>query len=123
MIKSECLSTETTATDEGRLQDSFCSKTIFNLSQRVLSDIEVKVLKKRLDFTPIQKSVNEPELRKDFEDFCRRMHIRWNFRDQPSEDFSDKPAFFPKSNWKPPPGHPCLELFSSQLKKKSLMAF
>ena len=117
------MSTETTATDEGRLQDSFCSKTIFNLSQRVLSDIEVQVLEKRLDFTPIQKSVNEPELRKDFEDFCRTMHIRWNFRDQPSEDFADKPAFFPKSNWKPPPGHPCLELFSSQLKKKSLMAF
>ena len=46
------------------------------------------------------------------------MRIRWNFRDQPSEDFSDKPAFRPKSNWKPPPGHPGLELFLSQLEKE-----
>ena len=46
------------------------------------------------------------------------MRIRWNFRDQPSEDFSDKPAFRPKSNWKPPPVHPGLELFLSQLEKE-----
>ena len=71
-----------------------------------------------MDFEPIQKSINEPELRKGFQEFSRRMPIRWNFRDQPSEDFYDKPAFGPKSNWKPPPGHPGLELFLSQLEKE-----
>ena len=30
------------------------------------------------------------------------MYIKWNFRDKPSEDFSDKPAFRPKSSWKLP---------------------
>ena len=118
IVKSEGLSTKATVTDEGRLQGSFCSKTVFNLSQRVLSEIVIQVLEKGLDFTPIQKSINEAELRKDFEEFSRRMRIRWNFRDQPSEDFSDKPAFRPKSNWKPPPGHPGLELFLSQLEKE-----
>ena len=83
---------------------------VFNLSQRVLSEIEIQVLEKGLDFAPIQKSINEPELRKGFEEFSRRMHIRWNFRDQPSEDFSDKPVFCPKSNWEPPHGHPGLQL-------------
>ena len=90
------MSTKATVTDEGRLQGSFCSKTVFNLSLRVLSEIEIQVLEKGLDFAPIQKSINEPELRKDFEDFSRRMHVRWSFRDQPSEDFSNKPAFHPK---------------------------
>ena len=71
-----------------------------------------------MDFAPIQKSINEPKLSKDSEDFSRRMHIRWNFREQSSEDFSDKPAFRSKSNWKPPPGHPGLELFLSQLEKE-----
>ena len=118
IVKSEGLSTKATVTDEGRLQGSLCSKTVFNLSQRVLSEIEIQVLEKGLDFAPIQKSINEAELRKDFEEFSRRMRIRWNFRDQPSEDFSDKPAFRPKSNWKPPPGHPGLELFLSQLEKE-----
>ena len=41
------------------------------------------------------------------------MPIRWNFRDQYSKDFSDKPAFHPKSNWKPPPGHLGLKLENS----------
>ena len=88
---------------------------MFNLSQRVLSEIEIHVLEKGLDFVLIQKSINEPDLRKDFEDFSRIMHIRWNFRDQPCDDFSDKPTLRPKSNWKPPPVHPGLELFLSQL--------
>ena len=85
IVKSESLSTKATVTDEGCLQGSFCSKTVFNLSQRVLSEIEIQVLEKRLDFAPIQKSINGPELRKDFEEFSWRMRIRWNFRDQISE--------------------------------------
>ena len=47
------------------------------------------------------------------------MQIRWNFKDQLSEDFSDKPAFSPESDWKPPPGHPGLELFLSGLQKET----
>ena len=101
-----------------KVQGSFCSKTVFNISQRVLSEIEVQVLKKGLDFAPIQKTKNEPELRKDFEDFSRRMRITWNFRDQSSEDFSDKPAFRRKCSWKHLPGHSELELFWSQLEKE-----
>ena len=56
--------------------------------------------------------------KKDFEDSSRRMCIRWNFREQPSEDFSNKPAFHSKSNWSnSSPGHPGLERFLSQLEK------
>ena len=46
------------------------------------------------------------------------MHIRWKFRDQPSEDFSGKPVFHPKSNWKPLLAHPGLKLFLGQLTKE-----
>ena len=67
IVKSEGLSTKATVTDNGRLQCSLCSKIVFNLSQRVLSEIEIQVLEKGLDFAPIQKSINEPELRKEFE--------------------------------------------------------
>ena len=41
----------------------------------MLSEIEIPVLEKELDFVPTQKSINEPGLRKDFEDFSRRMRI------------------------------------------------
>ena len=38
---------------------------------------------------------------------------KWNFRDEPSSGFREFPAFRPKSDWKPPPGHSCVEWFLS----------
>ena len=46
-----------------------------------------------------------------------KMRIKWNFRNETSEHFPDTPALRPKSSWKPPPGHPDLELFLSQIEK------
>ena len=54
------------------LSGYFCLETIFNLSHRMLTDAVIKVLEKTLDFAPIQRNVNEPELRNDL---CRRMHL------------------------------------------------
>ena len=36
---------------------------VFNLSDMVLSINEIKVLEKGLDFGPIQRKINKPELR------------------------------------------------------------
>ena len=101
-------------TSSNRVKGHFCSDTIFNLSHRVLSDAEIKILEKGLDFAPIQRKINEPELRKDFEEFCRRMRIKWYFRNEPTSDFSNIPDFAPKSAWKQPKGHPNLEVFLTQ---------
>ena len=100
------------------LRDYFCSKSVFNLSKKVLTETEIRVLEKGLDFAPIQKSLNEPELRKDFEEFSRRMRCKWHFRNELSENFSETPAFRPKSVWKPPKGHASLEVFLSRLEKE-----
>ena len=54
ILKSEGLSIKATLTDEGRIQGLLCSKTVFNLSQRVVSEIEINVLEKGLDFTHIR---------------------------------------------------------------------
>ena len=53
-----------------------------------------------------------------FEEFCRRERVKWHFGNEPSESFSNKAAFFPKSNWKPPEGHPNLEVFLSQIERE-----
>ena len=105
-------------TSLGHLRRHFCSDTIFNLSHRVLSDAEIKVLEKGLDFAPIQRKINETELREDFEEFCCRMRVKWHFRNEPSESFSKKPTFSPKSSWKPPEGHPNLEVLLSQIENE-----
>ena len=36
------------------------------------------------------------------------------FRNEPTENFSEKPAFNVKSNWNPPNGYPALEIFFKQ---------
>ena len=59
----------------GRLVGYFRSDTVFNLSKKVLKDTEIRALEKGLDFAPIQNKIDEPELRTDVEDFCRRMRI------------------------------------------------
>ena len=43
------------------------------------------------------------------------MKIKWHFRNEPSDNFSERPAFSPKSSSKPPLGHPNLAVFLSQL--------
>ena len=98
-----------------RLTGNFVSDIVFNLSDKVLSDTEIKVLEKGLDFTPIQIKINEPEKRRDFKEFCRRMRLKWHFRNEYTPEFSDRPAFSPKSSWNQPTGHPNLEVFLSQV--------
>ena len=95
-----------------------CSKSVFNLSKKVLTEIEISTEEKGLEFARIQKLLNEPELRKDFEEFSRRMRRKWRFCNELSENFSETPAFRPKSVWKPPKGHPSLEVFLSRLEKE-----
>ena len=43
------------------------------------------------------------------------MHLKWHFRNEPTPEFSDRPAFTPKSSRNPPTGYPNLEVFLSQI--------
>ena len=91
-ISSEEVDQQNT-TYENRLTGYCCLDTVFNLSKKVLSDAEIKVLEKGLDYAPIQNKINEPELRRDFENFCRQMRLKWFFRNEPTPSFSETPAF------------------------------
>ena len=61
------------------------------------------MLEKGLDFVPVQRTLNEPELRNEV-----------------SETFSEIPSFRSKSSWLPPKGHASLEILLSQLEKNFL---
>ena len=102
-------------TEQCRLTGNFVSDTVFNVSNKVFSDTEIRVLEKGLDFAPFQKKINEPELRRDFKEFCRRMRLKWYFRNEPTPEFNYRPAFSPKSSWNPATGHLNLEVFLSQI--------
>ena len=83
-----------------------------------MSDTEIKILEKGLDYAPIQNKVNKPELRQDFDEFSRKMLLKWYFRNEATEDFSETPSFRCKSSWKPRQGNASLELFLSQIERE-----
>ena len=85
---------------------------MFNLINKVLSDTDIRILEKELNFAPIQN--NEPELRRDFKEFCQSILLKWQFRNKPTPEFSDQPAFSPTSSWNSSTGHPNTEVLLSQ---------
>ena len=89
----------------------------FQLNSPSVNSTEIKVLENGLDFTPIQRKINKPELRRDFIEFCRRMRLKWHFRDEP-RGFNATPAVAPKSTWHPSKRHACLEVFLSQVERE-----
>ena len=100
-----------------RIQRYFSSDTVFDLSKKVLSETEMKVVAKGLDFAPIQNKINEPKLRNDLEGFCKRMRIKWHFSNDATPQVSEIPEFTPKSKWKSPKGNSNLEVFLNQIEK------
>ena len=96
-------------TNNSELSGYFYLDTIFNLSGRVLTEIEKK-LEKGFGYAPIQNKINEPKLTQDLEEFCRKMLLKWHFRDKSTPKFSTTSAFNPKSTWIQPNGSPSLKL-------------
>ena len=47
-----------------------------------------------------------------------KMHLKWHFRNDTTPNFSEIPAFRPKSTWNPPKGHPNLKVFLSEVEKE-----
>ena len=80
-------------TSEGLISGYFCLDTVFNLSHRVLTETEIKVLKQGLEYSPTQKKINKPKLRKYFSELCQRMRNKWYFRNEQTPQFSEVPCF------------------------------
>ena len=70
-----------------------------------------------MDYAPIQRKIIEPELRKDFFEFCWHMRNKWYFWNEPTLQFSEVRCFKTKSLWRPPNGHPALKIFLSKVEK------
>ena len=79
------------------LSGYFCSDTVFNLSRRLLAEMDIKILEKGLEYAPIQNKINKPKLKQDFGEFCRKMRLKWHFCNESTFEFCSMPAFNPKS--------------------------
>ena len=75
-----------------------------------MSQTEINVLETGLGFSPTPYFINEADLRRDFNEFSRKMRCKLYFRNE-TQGSKEIPTFQSKSTWNPPKGSPALELF------------
>ena len=63
------------------------------------------------------KKINESESKSDFEEFCRRMRIKWHFRNELSKNVTEKKHIQAEASWKSRKGNPNLEMFLRQVEQ------
>ena len=56
----------------GRLKGYFCSKTVFNVSRKVLTEPEIRVLEKGSGFAPTPTRINESDLKRGLMNFFEK---------------------------------------------------
>ena len=56
-MSEKSLEPKSSITEDGRLKGYFFSKTVYNLSKKILTKTEMRVLEKGLDYAPIQKNL------------------------------------------------------------------
>ena len=55
-----------------KIKGYFCSDTVFNLSNKVLSQTEISILEKGLGFVPTPNMTNKADLRQGFNEFSKK---------------------------------------------------
>ena len=55
-----------------RIKTYFCSDTVFNLSNKVLSQTKISLLERGFGFVPTPNMINKADLRRNFNDFSRK---------------------------------------------------
>ena len=63
-----------------RLQGKFVSKNVINLSRRNLSPAEISLLSKGLKFVPIPNKIYQAKLKRELEEYGRKLRLMWHFR-------------------------------------------
>ena len=63
-----------------RLEGKFVSKNVINLSRRNLSSVEISLLSKGLKFVPIANKIDQAKLKRELEEYGRKLRLMWHFR-------------------------------------------
>ena len=103
---------------DGRLKGKFVSENVINLSKRDLSENEISLLSKGLNFIPTCNKVDVARLKLKLEQFGRMLRLKWHFRD----DIRDIPInpFETKSTFNPRNKDAVIEIYLSSLEENLL---
>ena len=89
----------TASLNKTRLGGKFVSKNIINLSKRNLSWSEISLLSKGLKFVPSANKIDRAKLKRELEEYGRKLRLMWHFRNDKRTFSTDK--FRPKSPFNP----------------------
>ena len=88
-------------------------KNVLNLSNRVLTESEIRVLDKGVNFVATPEKLDCYQIKNDLERLGRNIKLKMYYKSEPKPAFSEKPAFKVPSNWTPPIRDAQLELYLS----------
>ena len=103
------------------MEGKFASQNVFNLSDRLLTENEIKVLDNGLNFVPTPEKLDRLQIKNDLEKLGRLgrdIKLRMFYKNDLSPSFSEKPAFKVPSSWTPPIRDVQLELYLSEIEDK-----
>ena len=73
---------------KGGMEGKFFSKNIMNFSNRVLTENEIRVLDKGLNFVPTPEKLDRYQIKKDLERLARNIKLRMYYKTEPTLAFS-----------------------------------
>ena len=82
-----------------RLEGKFVSKNVINLSRRNLSASEISLLSKGLKFVPTANKIDRAKLKRELEEYGRKLRLMWHFRNDERSFVADR--FRAKSSFNP----------------------
>ena len=109
-----------TQDSDTRLTGKFVSSNVLNLSKRVLSKSEISMLSKGLNFCTTPKELDKSQLKRDLEDFGRRLRLKWAFRDSEPGFGNTLNQFRPPSTYNPRNIDASIEVYLSKLEDEIL---
>ena len=101
---------------DNRLQGNFVSKNVVNLSRWNLTDSEISLLSKGLNFVPTSNTIDKGKLKTELEALGRILRLKWHFRNEENE--FDLDQFKPESSFNPRNKDAAIEIYMSSLEEK-----
>ena len=101
-----------------RLEGKFVSKNVINLSRINLPRSEISLLSKGLKFVPSANKIDRAKLKRELEEYGRKLRLIWHFRNDERTFSTDK--FRPKSSFNPRNKDAIIETYLSSLEERLL---
>ena len=101
-----------------RLEGKFVCKNVINLSRRNLSSAEISLLSKGLKFVRTANKIDQANLKKELEEYGRKLRLMWHFRYDERPFFQRR--FKPKSTFNPRNKDAVIETYLSCLEERLL---